>query len=267
MGCPEFYEEFLTTWLSLLVEAGFKNPAIYAVEYTLVPQARHPKQANEILLGYRHAVRLADDVMSRVVVSGDSAGACLALGLIASIGWNRSPKEGVVPRFERYVQLSAPFMAVLISPWVNLYSWRDRNTAGDFLDVDTLQEYAVDYMAHAQPPALMNVDGANKAVARGHWAAAALDGVGPGLCQEPTIWPNGCRRMFITYGTEEVFAATIREFFEYLDAKTTLQTNRMAQSGMPHAWPVASLFLSDGDRRLEGLRAIVAEMKECCGHA
>lgn len=73
MGSPYFYLEFLMAWITLLQQSGHSNPAVLALDYTLVPKAAYPTQVQQTLDGYRHALSLIGDP-ARIVVSGDSAG-------------------------------------------------------------------------------------------------------------------------------------------------------------------------------------------------
>src|SRR3569833_3354868 len=81
MGSTWFYLEFLLSWLHLLRCSGYKNPAIFALEYTLVPDGVFPTQLVEALHGYEHVLSFARDP-AKVVVSGDSAGAAIVLSLL-----------------------------------------------------------------------------------------------------------------------------------------------------------------------------------------
>lgn len=73
MGSTYFYLEFLLSWLSLLKVSGYRNPAIFSIEYTLVPDSSFPTQLDEMVAGYEHVVEMACDP-SIVCVAGDSAG-------------------------------------------------------------------------------------------------------------------------------------------------------------------------------------------------
>jgi len=75
MGSSYFYLEFLIAWLSLLKSSGFHNPAIFALEYTLVPDQAYPVQLQQALSAYKNICANHDP--ARIVVSGDSAGATL----------------------------------------------------------------------------------------------------------------------------------------------------------------------------------------------
>lgn len=73
MGSAFFYLEFLLAWVHLLkTEGGYENPALFALDYTLVPEATYPTQLQQTLTGYKYVLSLVDSASS-VVVSGDSA--------------------------------------------------------------------------------------------------------------------------------------------------------------------------------------------------
>jgi len=46
LGSSHFYLEFLITMLDLLKEAGYRAPAIFSLEYTLVPDQAYPVQVS-----------------------------------------------------------------------------------------------------------------------------------------------------------------------------------------------------------------------------
>jgi acetyl esterase/lipase len=220
LGSAYFYLEFLLTWISVLVDYGFKNPAIFALEYTLVPDESYPCQLEETIKGYSYARTITGDP-GRVVVSGDSAGATLILSLLLYLG-AKCPEEK--PRF-----------ASLISPWTNLTSKLHRNTAADYLDADTLHKYAQLYAGTADlcDPLLSPGECDDM-----QWLAASLPRKGIGLY----------------YGSEEVFCDAVRAFAERLKkvGRVICRENEAV-----HAWPVAVLFLgSSHDERLKGLRQI-----------
>jgi acetyl esterase/lipase len=81
MGSSFFYMEFLLAWVSLLKEAGYRNPALFALDYSLVPDAVFPTQLQETLAGYQYVLSIAQNP-SRICVGGDSAGATLILSFL-----------------------------------------------------------------------------------------------------------------------------------------------------------------------------------------
>lgn len=241
MGSPFFYLEFLLSWIGLLKEAGYRNPAVFGVDYTLVPDLCFPAQLDEIVAGYEHVLSMAPDPKA-VCVAGDSAGGTLVLSLLLHLA---SPKlvdkDRALPGASR--RLEKPGMAVLISPWPTLQSALYRNNKNDFLDTDALQRYAWQYA------------GSSKLI------ADPL--ASPGDCKDARWWNEASptKGIFVTYGKAEIFAPEIEKLEQMLHKAGTLVSIRGEEAGV-HAWPVASLFLSSStEQRLKGLRGIVSEMK------
>jgi len=248
MGSSYFYLEFLLSWLSILSTAGYRNPAIFALEYTLVPDAAFPIQLMEATRAYEHILEFARDP-SRVVVSGDSAGATIILSLLMYLAYPTSGKS--VSGRSGLALLEKPGMCVLISPWVTLQSSRYKRTTSDYLDAPTLEIYAKRYAG------VENVgdEEANNVL------HSSL--VSPGDCHDGEYWKaaSPTHGFFVTYGKEEVFAPEIRHWLNRMqDAK--VHATSLGQEGDIHAWPVAALFLCNNiDERLKGLRSIVDEIQ------
>lgn len=229
MGSSYFYLEFLLVWLSLLKAAGFRNPAVFALEYTLVPNACYPTQLQQTIDGYKHVISNFLEP-SKVCVSGDSAGGLLILSLLLHIGRTGNSER--------------PGMAILISPWVTLVSAKDKNTPSDYLDINSLHLYAQQY--------------AGKKVA----VDDAL--VSPGNCKDIELWTKASplKGFGILFGSEEVFAPEIRDLVRLLH-KTGANVETREEEGGIHAWPVATLFLTDTrEGRQTGLKTIVHMISE-----
>jgi len=233
MGSPHFYLEFLLTWVSVLAWAGYRNPAIFALDYALVPDASFPTQVDQTIKGYEHVLAVAKDP-SIVCVSGDSAGATLILSMLLSSGSIRTNRRFV----DLARRLPKPALAVLISPWTTMVSARHRNTKSDYLDVSQLRRYGLQFAGPRVP-----------------WNSPL---VSPGCCTDVDWWrrssPTG--GMFLTYGQEEVFATEIEALIKVLREANVCVGSR-GEAGGIHAWPVASLFLcSNREVRVEGLKAM-----------
>ncbi|UNI21453.1 hypothetical protein JDV02_007443 [Purpureocillium takamizusanense] len=250
LGSCYFYLEFLMAWHHMLVDDGYKNPAIFALDYTLVPDDIYPTQVQQTLEGYSHALSVVKDP-SKVCVAGDSAGGTLVLSLLqvlggrASDGRREGPKLGIDGGLSEpsSSSLPTPLAAVLISPWVTLTSNRHYPSKVDFLDRRTLWKYAREYAGGA----LLNEAPAS-----------------PGSCSDEELWRRASpqRGYFVVYGSEEVFAPDAEDFLE-LQATLGLEVDGVRFDGGIHAWPVVSLFLSStADRRLEGLRSIVSQISK-----
>jgi acetyl esterase/lipase len=249
MGSCYFYLEFLLTWHHLLVESGYRNPAIFALDYALVPDEVYPEQLNETITGYKHVLDSVGD-SSRVCVAGDSAGGALVLSLLLKLaGGKRNTENGTTrsgaPGLAASSHVSAlglPQMAALISPWVTLRTNTHYPSHIDYLDRSTLWGYALEYAGPdmiEKPPA------------------------SPGSCDDASTWRAASphRGYYVTYGDEEVLAPDIEDFIHRQRlAKVEIQGVRFVDE--THAWPVASLFLSSpAQKRLKGLRAIVGEIR------
>jgi acetyl esterase/lipase len=236
MGSSYFYLEYLLTWLSVLSLSGYDNPAIFGLDYTLVPDASFPTQVDETLRGYGHVLALAQDP-SIVCVSGDSAGAALILCLLLRLGDVRPSRRGTGQQHPK------PALAVLISPWATLVSTRHMNTVSDYLDVRQLHQYARQFA--------------------GSSTSVADPLVSPGCCMDSSCWKRSSpsEGIVITYGTDEVLAPDIEALVDTLE-KAGVTVGVRAESGGIHAWPVASLFLSSSrDGRLEGLKTMTREIR------
>lgn len=240
MGSAYFYLEFMLSWLSLLRDSGFENPAIFGIDYTLVPDSCFPTQLDEIVAGYEHVLSMAGD-SSRVCVAGDSAGGTLILSLLLHLAHPKLVEKGkALPGISRY--LEKPGMAVLISPWPTLYSPLYQNNTSDFLDVNALHRYASQY-ADSQ-------------------ALIADPLASPGDCKDIDWWKEAVPTsgVIVTYGKEEVFAPEIEKLIQMLKKTGPFVSSHGEVAGI-HAWPVSSLFLGKGnEQRLKGLKSIVDEM-------
>jgi acetyl esterase/lipase len=220
MGSSYFYLEFLMAWLTRLQEKGYANPAVFALEYTLVPDEKWPAQLNETRAGFKFLREsFGGGSAAKICVSGDSAGATLVLGMLLHSAYHQDSQE-------------RPGLAVLLSPWTHLVSDLNQNTRSDYLDKNSLHLYARQYAG----------DG-----------AADDDTISPGL--STSRWkkasPEGGYR--ILYGAEEVFGPGIEETIEHMKRDGAAVKSHKKKDGI-HAWPVVSLFLGESrESRLSGL--------------
>ena len=231
MGSSFFYMEFLLAWVSLLKSAGYRNPALFALEYTLVPDATYPTQLQETLAGYDYVLSLAQS-STRVVVGGDSAGATLILSFLLYMTDHTELRH------------QKPGLAVMISPWVTIISRNNRNTASDYLDSDSLELYGRQYI--------------------GNKVSADDPLVSPGHCRDVKRWSNASPEhgWYFLYGSEEVLGPETRELVSLLRS-TGKEVDEWEEPGGIHAWPVASLYLGETrEERLGGLKSIVEATKQ-----
>ena len=243
MGSSYFYLEFLFALIELIQSSTssgrFRNPAVFALEYTLVPDATFPTQLQEAIAGYEHLLTILPDP-SRILPVGDSAGATLILSLLLWLARQEAEKGGGSRR---------PSFAVLISPWVTLVSPRHRDTRSDFINADTLHFYARQYL------------GAKRSLNQPI--------VSPGMCNDIDWWQRAApsRGLAVMYGSEEILADETRELVRMLQ-HAEVDVVVKEEKGSVHAWPVAALFLSDtGPARLRGLQQIADMIGERLGQS
>lgn len=232
MGSSYFYLEFLLGLVSLLKsDAGYRNPALFALEYTLVPDASFPTQLKQTIAGYEHVRSTIDDA-SRICLSGDSAGATLVLSLLLHIA--KSP----------YHEKRRPGFAILISPWASIVSPTNRDTPSDYLNADSLELYGRQYA--------------------GSESNLKNPLVSPGVCKDREWWSKASPSAGLSflYGSEEVLGPETRILIALL-RKSGCHVSVREEPGGIHAWPVATLFLSDTqEERQKGLRDIVQMIKQ-----
>ena len=232
MGSAYFYLEFLLAWVSLLKAAGYRNPAIFSLEYTLVPDASYPTQLEQTAAGYDFVCSVVKD-SSRVCVSGDSAGATLMLTFLLYIAELR----------KEYIDLK-PGYATLISPWTTLYSPKNQNTPSDYLNSDSLHLYGRQYAGSDE----------------------RLDDplISPGVCKDESWWAKASPTagFGIVFGSEEVLGPELREMIALL-RKSGCAVSVREEPGAIHAWPVVTMFLSDTKtERQKGLKDLVKLVKQ-----
>lgn len=223
MGSSYFYLEVLQIWFSLLKSAGFKNPAIFVLDYSLVPDESYPVQLHQALAGYYYVCSRVRNP-SDICMAGDSAGATLVLSLLLHLGKNKyeTMSNGSIPSKHNF---KVPGMAILISPWVKLLSTRYRDTSRDYLNVASLQLYAHQYCN-------------NK-------ISLHDPRISPGHCKDPSWWQNASpsKGIFLSYGSEEVLAPEIRDLVLFWKQSGIAVECCEEKDGI-HAWPIARTFLN-----------------------
>lgn len=266
MGSSFFYAEFLIAWIHLLHLSGrFKNPALFALEYTLVPEAIYPTQLHETLAGYEWLLtRLPPHLdSSRVCVAGDSAGATLILSLLLTLA------EDVERRSKM------PGFSTLISPWCVLVSPKNRDTPSDYLNAESLHLYGRQYVGERHALSKAKIPRQDLKPQR---VTTQDSRASPGCCSDLALWREASPRFgwHFVYGTEEVFAPETKGLIERIRFAEGVQHSKgmkvkpalghvrvtEEEAGI-HAWPVVSLFLASSRKeRTRGLQTIVDIMGE-----
>ena len=231
MGSPYFYLEPSLTMVDLL-KSHYKNPALFSLDYDLVPDKCWPTQAEQVALGYDYVLSLVDGKADRVCCGGDSAGGTLILTLLLSLA---KQEDGRVLR---------PGYATLFSPWVTLVTHENRDNSSDFLSVHSLHSYARQYAGD------------------GHDLNNPM--ISPGCCTDTAWWTEAAPTygFYFAFGSEEILAPEIESLVRLL-RKVSIPVSVREQKGAVHAWVIANLFLSDTrDKRLFGMKETVKAIAE-----
>lgn len=270
MGSCYFYLEFLLAWLHLLrvhPAKAFSNPAVLALDYTLVPEETYPRQLWEVVSGYRWLLNKArqtpeeslDTVALRVCISGDSAGSTLSLSLLLKLATESTISTSSVP--------PAPAFATLISPWATLVSHLHSQTSSDYLNTTSLHLYARQYLGDADASGndinpLLDL----KTLRTKRDSSYLTDPIAsPGTCRDVGIWRKAwpSRGWHWVFGQEETLGEDARGMIRFLQENVKRMAGKGAikvteEEKQVHAWPVVQLFLGEGEEeRLGGLRRIV----------
>lgn len=219
---------------SSLLDAGYENPAVFSLDYTLAPDKHFPGQLNEAVLAYKEVLAAAD-ADTKICVGGDSAGGMLTLTLLQELA-SRKLRDEPLSRH--------PDLAVLISPWVTLKTHLHRASDLDYIQPDTLARFADLYTGGGGV---------------GAYAAPAS----PGSCQDEGIWEAArpARGYVITYGEEEGLAEDIKYLIQHQKSRGT-EVRVLVDAGGVHVWPVISLqFCTTNERRVQGIQSIVREIR------
>ncbi|KAK0099611.1 hypothetical protein ONS96_008111 [Cadophora gregata f. sp. sojae] len=113
LPASEFMIEFMFQVITSLTSAG-KSASCLFLAYDLSPGAPYPRQLQQASLLTNHLTQTLHLSPQNIILTGDSAGANLALSLLSHI--NHPHPSPTIPR----VDLPAPFLGlVLISPWVS----------------------------------------------------------------------------------------------------------------------------------------------------
>lgn len=225
-----FYLEFLISLLGSLQMQGFKNPAIFAIEYPLVPQANFTRQLPPITAGWNYLCTEYES--STLTVCGDSNGAGLLLSLLLHIA-HPSPDISEVPIRRR------PEAGVLISPWTDLYSAK-RPTRSDYISPKIILRHADRLSGGDRNNVYIN----------------------PALCRSREWWHRACpdHGLYLSYGEEEMLANDIIRFSQGLQSAGCPAISRPEPHQL-HSWQILQFYLGrTPQHRVSGLDDIAASL-------
>jgi acetyl esterase/lipase len=208
-----FYLEFLVTLVRSLQLQGFRNPAIFAIQYPLVPHANFHHQLNAVVCGWNYVASTFES--SAIAIVGDSNGGGLALSLMLHIA-HPSPDITEVPVRRR------PTAAVLMSPWTNLYSAKGSSRA-DYLTPKVVFRHADRLTAGDRNNVYMS----------------------PALCRSREWWRRACPEfgMYLSYGEEEMLADDIQRFADGLCSAGCAASAKCEPHHL-HSWQIVQFYLA-----------------------
>jgi len=229
MGSPSFNLEYLMALHSMLRKA-FKNPAVFAIEYTLVPTTQYPTQPHEVLNGYAQVLHVAKS-KDIICLMGDSAGGTLALTLLRDLKTQQAKHLDILDQL--------PALVILISPWVTLVSDNHQESASDYVSVSRLHQFAQLY-------------------APDKMRGGVLDKASPASMIHHNWKAHTPKFGYIVWqGEDEVLAKDISAMVHHLmELGVPIHVEkRPAGSRSLHVWPIISFFLGGNqERRLEEMR-------------
>ena len=124
---PEMFE-FMFQIVSAFESKG-KSAAVLMLSYDLAPGAVYPRQLQQAASLLNHVLNKLEILPQNILLTGDSAGANLALSLLSHI--SHPHPSNTIPQ----VQLSAPLRgAVLISPWISFDTSTPSFTSNKYKD-------------------------------------------------------------------------------------------------------------------------------------
>lgn len=226
MGSPYFYLEPHLVLLSLL-QRHYQNPAVFSLDYDLVPDRKWPVQLDQVTAGYQFALSVASGDSARVCVAGDSAGGTLVLSLLLALA-KKVGVNGIKPGY-----------ATLLSPWVTLVSPSNKDTKSDFLNFDTLHLYAGEYAG--------TTDNLYNPL------------ISPGCCKDLQWWASAAplNGFYFSFGSEEVLSSEAKTLIQLL-RKASVPVRVREEPGGVHAWVIANLFLCNTfEERIFGMQEVV----------
>ncbi|KAF8245185.1 alpha/beta-hydrolase [Wilcoxina mikolae CBS 423.85] len=130
---------FLLFLADSLQQRGVKA-SIFALDYSLAPEAPFPAQLEQAANGYQYLVKGLGIATEKIAFLGDSAGANLCLSLATHLN-SPHPEISLNPTSG----LSKPKLALLISPWVTFRT--DNPTYKENELLDFLPKDAVEHLA------------------------------------------------------------------------------------------------------------------------
>lgn len=248
-GSPWFYVEFLCVKLMILQQQGFKNPAIFIVDYQ---RGEFSKDLHALSEAWQYIAIKAPK--AHLTLTGDGSGGLLALALLFHIA---SPYRFIpipVPGLQK------PSALVLISPWTKLFYGEKTYecTDEDFFNYEVLNNMSKEYIGEEEFNRLKQQisqmkdfdDDSSDDASTNSYDTGVDYYMNPNYCISKTIWQKAFPKFgaFITYGDEEYLREEINELAQKLSAGGKVKYE--PQLNQIHDWPVLTFYTE----RIEELR-------------
>ncbi|KAH8598102.1 prolyl oligopeptidase-like protein [Bisporella sp. PMI_857] len=233
---PEMFE-FMFQIVDALKSQG-KSAAVLMLSYDLAPTAPYPRQLQQAAALLQHVLTTLSVSPSRIILTGDSAGANLATSLLSHIS-HPHPSSSIprisLPDNENFAG------AVLISPWVSFDTSDASFTANEYKDVigiGALQQWSSAFLDDPYPHTKKS-DFYNHAV------------------NAPESWWENLKidRVLIVAGAEEVLLDGINKFVKkFTDGLGSEKVETIVVQGEYHDQPNIDLQIGYTEKQ-EGKQA------------
>jgi acetyl esterase/lipase len=235
--------EFMFQIVDVLQSKG-KNAAVLMLSYDLAPGRTYPRQLQQASMLLNHVLNKLEVPPSNIILTGDSAGANLALSLLSHILHPHPSTTTPIPP----ITLSSPLHgAILISPWVSFNTSTASFKSNKYKDViapEAVKQWSDAFMG-SKYPYTETSDYYNQALTA------------------PESWWEGLpvEEVLIVAGEEEVLIDGINEFEGKLrrGVGEAVKVEYLVAKGEYHDQPTLDLQLGYGEgdegeqaRRIKG---------------
>ncbi|RAQ45599.1 lipase/thioesterase family protein [Aspergillus flavus] len=215
-------------WESLIQcsSAAGKDLAVFAVAYTLAPNAQYPTQLIQSVEGLRYILTETNRTPANILLGGDSAGGNLAVGVLSHLS---SPHEAIAK-----LDVQEPLAGtVLIAPWTSLEVSTDTkmNCLGDVITPDVAKPWSQAYLGRAKHDYYTDASTA------------------------PSSWFKNLKnqQILVLAGQNEIMLPSIRHFVDKVKSGfPSIELFIGRQEG--HVAPVYNLYMGDNKETQQGER-------------
>ncbi|EHK23133.1 uncharacterized protein TRIVIDRAFT_28223 [Trichoderma virens Gv29-8] len=148
LPASEFMVDYMFR-LQKLVSTSAQPVGILFLSYDLSPTVRYPRQLEQAVALVRYVVEVLNKAPEDIILTGDSAGGNLALGVLSHLSVAH-PSPAIPP-----LKLESKLRGVvLVSPWVS-FDFKDasctKNARKDLLSITTLKRWGEAFMGTPSP--------------------------------------------------------------------------------------------------------------------